>query len=157
MVLAWYFYKEYYTQALRQDLDKLPDPIEALQTLQTQAESTPAHKPVAMVASLTATDRSSSTPSAPCRHCGGPHWNRKCPVKDKKSKASSAPSASLAAAPDISTLRRDASHRQRSAFTNFRKCKPAPLEGITGEAVNSIEGVGSAVVRSLPSARLYLY
>ncbi|SGY11669.1 BQ5605_C011g06229 [Microbotryum silenes-dioicae] len=167
-------YKEYYTQALRQDLDKLPDPIEALQTLQTQAESTPAHKPVAMVASLTATDRSSSTPSAPCRHCGGPHWNRKCPVKDKKSKASSAPSASLAAAPDISTLvdgpvrgyltaamstlakpslilDSGATHHivnDRACFTNFRKCKPAPLEGITGEAVNSIEGVGSAVVRS---------
>ncbi|SGY11774.1 BQ5605_C011g06268 [Microbotryum silenes-dioicae] len=167
-------YKEYYTQALRQDLDKLPDPIEALQTLQTQAESTPAHKPVAMVASLTATDRSSSTPSAPCRHCGGPHWNRKCPVKDKKSKASSAPSASLAAAPDISTLVNGpvrgyltaamstlakpslildsgATHHivnDRACFTNFRKCKPAPLEGITGEAVNSIEGVGSAVVRS---------
>ncbi|SGY38360.1 BQ5605_C003g02007 [Microbotryum silenes-dioicae] len=167
-------YKEYYTQALRQDLDKLPDPIEALQTLQTQAESTPAHKPVAMVASLTATDRSSSTPSALCRHCGGPHWNRKCPVKDKKSKASSAPSASLAAAPDISTLvdgpvrgyltaamstlakpslilDSGATHHivnDRACFTNFRKCKPAPLEGITGEAVNSIEGVGSAVVRS---------
>ncbi|SGY11633.1 BQ5605_C096g13092 [Microbotryum silenes-dioicae] len=140
----------------------------------TQAESTPAHKPVAMVASLTATDRSSSTPSAPCRHCGGPHWNRKCPVKDKKSKASSAPSASLAAAPDISTLvdgpvrgyltaamstlakpslilDSGATHHivnDRACFTNFRKCKPAPLEGITGEAVNSIEGVGSAVVRS---------
>ncbi|SGZ10684.1 BQ5605_C102g13150 [Microbotryum silenes-dioicae] len=167
-------YKEYYTQALRQDLDKLPDPIEALQTLQTQAESTPAHKPVAMVASLTATDRSSSTPSAPCQHCGGPHWNRKCPVKDKKSKASSAPSASLAAAPDISTLvdgpvrgyltaamstlakpslilDSGATHHivnDRACFTNFRKCKPAPLEGITSEAVNSIEGVGSAVVRS---------
>ncbi|SGY56257.1 BQ5605_C006g04119 [Microbotryum silenes-dioicae] len=134
-------YKEYYTQALRQDLDKLPDPIEALQTLQTQAESTPAHKPVAM---------------------------------DKKSKASSAPSASLAAAPDISTLVNGpvrgyltaamstlakpslildsgATHHivnDRACFTNFRKCKPAPLEGITGEAVNSIEGVGSAVVRS---------
>ncbi|SGY27406.1 BQ5605_C129g13358 [Microbotryum silenes-dioicae] len=127
-----------------------------------------------MVASLTATDRSSSTPSAPCRHCGGPHWNRKCPVKDKKSKASSAPSASLAAAPDISTLvdgpvrgyltaamstlakpslilDSGATHHivnDRACFTNFRKCKPAPLEGITGEAVNSIEGVGSAVVRS---------
>ncbi|SGY49807.1 BQ5605_C001g00821 [Microbotryum silenes-dioicae] len=173
-------YREYYTQTLRQGLDRLPSPTEVLQSLHTQADQTPAPKPVAMVASPIATaDKSTAPPFSPCHHCGGPHWNRKCPdnkagSKGKKTKAPSAPSALLITAPDISTLVDDpvlgyltatmstlarpsiildsgATHHivnDRACFTSFRKCKPAPLEGITGEVVNSIEGVGSAIVRS---------
>ncbi|SGY60597.1 BQ5605_C007g04454 [Microbotryum silenes-dioicae] len=173
-------YRKYYTQTLWQGLDRLPSPTEVLQSLHTQADQTSAPKPVAMVASPIATaDKSTAPPFSPCHHCGGPHWNRKCPdnkagSKGKKTKAPSAPSASLVTAPDISTLvdgpvlgyltatmstlarpsiilDSGATHHivnDRACFTSFRKCKPAPLEGITGEVVNSIEGVGSAIVRS---------
>ncbi|SGZ30192.1 BQ5605_C110g13213 [Microbotryum silenes-dioicae] len=173
-------YREYYTQTLRQGSVPLPSPTEVLQSLHTQADQTPAPKPVAMVASPIATaDKSTAPPFSPCHHCGGPHWNRKCPdnkagSKGKKTKAPSAPSASLVTAPDISTLvdgpvlgyltatmstlarpsiilDSGATHHivnDRACFTSFRKCKPAPLEGIPGEVVNSIEGVGSAIVRS---------
>ncbi|SCZ91573.1 BZ3500_MvSof-1268-A1-R1_Chr1-2g01498 [Microbotryum saponariae] len=149
--------------------------MEVLQSLHMQADQTPAPKPVAMVASPIATaDKSTAPPFSPCHHWNRKCPDNKAGSKGKKTKAPSTPSASLVTAPDISTLvdgpvrgyltaamftlakpsiilHSGATHHiinDRACFTAFRKCKPAPLEGITGEVVNSIEGVGSAIVRS---------
>lgn len=45
--------------------------------------STSASTPSNTASSGSAPNRDSSEPPAPCKYCGGPHWNKHCPVKPR--------------------------------------------------------------------------